>query len=209
VRLLDHDGDLVDAIPPEEREHARRLALAPLARALPGGALPVVPGRSALGLLVLRGLVVEESRAHDRRTLELLGEGDLLAPVPGPGVTRQVLVPTAVAVLDGAFTARVAPCPAVTVALAGRASARASRLGVQQLLAGLPRVETRLLLVLWQLAERWGKACVEGVWLPLALTQETLAGLVSARRPAVNAGLVGLEREGRLRREPDGVWLFS
>jgi hypothetical protein len=48
----------------------------------------------------------------------------------------------------------------------------------------LPRVDRRVLALLWQLAERWGRVTPSGVEVRLELTHETLGGssAPSARR---------------------------
>jgi CRP-like cAMP-binding protein len=70
-----------------------------------------------------------------------------------------------------------------------------------------PRVETRLHMLLWHLADRSGTVSADGVTLPLRLTQGVLAALVAARRPTVSAALRALERDGKLTRTPQG-WLL-
>ena len=66
------------------------------------------------------------------------------------------------------------------------------------------RVDKRLELLLWHLADRWGRVTPNGVALPLRLTHELLADLVAAQRPSVTLSLQHLERDGRLARR-DGV----
>ena len=65
------------------------------------------------------------------------------------------------------------------------------------------RVELRLHMLFWHLADRWGRVRADGVSVPLRLTHSILADLVSARRPSVStvplrAGTPGVvERAGR------------
>jgi CRP-like cAMP-binding protein len=70
-----------------------------------------------------------------------------------------------------------------------------------------PKVESRLHMLLWHLADRWGTVRPEGVLVPLRLTQTVLAELVAARRPTVSAALGVLERDGQLTRTPAG-WIL-
>ena len=56
------------------------------------------------------------------------------------------------------------------------------------------RVNVRLLMLLWHLADRWGRVRSEGVVLPLHLTHSVLADLVAARRPTVTSALSELAR---------------
>jgi CRP-like cAMP-binding protein len=69
------------------------------------------------------------------------------------------------------------------------------------------RVDSRLLLLMWQLAERWGRVSTDGITVPVGLTHETLAMLVGARRPTVTTALGRLARAGDLERVDEG-WLL-
>ena len=62
-------------------------------------------------------------------------------------------------------------------------------------------------MLLWTLAERWGRVGPHGVRLPLSLPHRTLATLVGARRPSVTTALTGLARAGLVERVRDG-WLL-
>jgi CRP-like cAMP-binding protein len=62
-------------------------------------------------------------------------------------------------------------------------------------------------VLLWALAERWGRVSTQGVRLPLQLPHRTLATLVGARRPSVTTALSGLARDGLVERTDDG-WLL-
>jgi CRP-like cAMP-binding protein len=69
------------------------------------------------------------------------------------------------------------------------------------------RVNTRLLMLLWHLADRWGRVRTEGVMLPLHLTHSVLADLVAARRPTVTSSLSELTRNGLVTPRDRG-WLL-
>jgi CRP-like cAMP-binding protein len=69
--------------------------------------------------------------------------------------------------------------------------------------------DRRVLLLLWLLADRWGRVTPRGVTLPLRLTHSTIAHLVCMGRPTVSATLGRLTREGEVRRRPDGTWLLT
>ncbi len=71
----------------------------------------------------------------------------------------------------------------------------------------LPRVDDRLLAVMWLLAESWGQVTPAGTLLPIGLTHAALGGLVGARRPTVTLALGSLTADGALRREERG-WLL-
>ena len=70
------------------------------------------------------------------------------------------------------------------------------------------RVDDRLILTLWHLADRWGRVSAEGVILPLALPHQRLADLIGAHRPSVTTATGALIRANRLKRRHDGTWLL-
>ena len=71
-----------------------------------------------------------------------------------------------------------------------------------------PRVDVRLHMLFWQLADRWGRVRSDGISVPLRLTHTVLAELVAARRPTVTSALSELADRGVLR-AVDGAWLLS
>jgi CRP-like cAMP-binding protein len=72
----------------------------------------------------------------------------------------------------------------------------------------LPRVEDRLLALMWSLADRRGIVRRDGIWVHLAITHDALAQMIGARRPTVSLGLKSLNAQGLLRPEADG-WLIA
>jgi CRP/FNR family transcriptional regulator, cyclic AMP receptor protein len=173
--------------------------------------------RGGIGLLILGGLLVRRVGAEGRYGAELLGPGDLLRPWEHDGedatlpfaTSFRVIERLDVAVLDVRAAARLAPYPEVVGALVGRAMQRTRHLAVNMAIAHYPRVDRRLLLLLWHLADRWGRVTAEGVRIPLRLTHTLLSDLVASRRPAVTTGLAQLEREGRLSRERNVITLHG
>ncbi|HEU4979405.1 MAG TPA: Crp/Fnr family transcriptional regulator [Solirubrobacteraceae bacterium] len=216
--LLDADRDLARAVPAEQAAAARR-TLAVRVDALDRGSWKPSDefGQDppAVGLLVLDGLITREISFADRTTSELLGTGDLLRPQdhdsgfdPLPvAVAWHVLEPARIAVLDGRFALSARPYPGVMVELAARTVRRSRALAFQLALSQLTRVDDRLLVLFWQLAERWGRVGTDGVRLPLELTHRTLGRLVGARRPSVTTALSGLARDGLVERIDEG-WLL-
>ncbi len=164
--------------------------------------------RGGIGLLLLEGLVVRRVGRDGRYGVELLGPGDLLRPWQHGGEDAslpfetefRVLERARIALLDLRFAARAAPYPEVLGALVGRAMERSRMLAVTMAIAHYPRIDRRLLLLLWHLADRWGRVTPEGIRIPLHLTHAVLADLVAARRPSVTTGLSTLERQGLLSR---------
>ena len=189
-------------------------------RVRPGDAEPDLWGELAdghLGFLVLSGLLTRSVTVLGRTSIELLGPEDLVRPreegaeaasVP-PEVSWSVLEPAQLAVLDHAFARRVAPWPEIGAGLLDRMFRRVQRLSFQVAILENPRVEVRLVLLFWQLADRWGHVRPEGVTLPLRLTHQSLGRLVRAQRPSVTASLSRLAERGLIQRDGAGVWLLG
>jgi CRP/FNR family transcriptional regulator, cyclic AMP receptor protein len=173
--------------------------------------------RGGMGLLILEGLLVRRVGGEGRYGAELLGPGDLLRPWEHDGedaalpfdTSFRVIERLHVAVLDLRAAARLAPYPEVVGALVGRAMHRTRHLAINMAIAHYPRVDRRLLLLLWHLAHRWGRVTPAGVRIPLRLTHTLLSDLVASRRPAVTTGLAHLEREGLLSREDNLITLHG
>jgi DNA-binding transcriptional ArsR family regulator len=111
-----------------------------------------------------------------------------------------------VAVLDERYLAIARRWPQVTSGLLARAERRADRVAVTQAISHLTRVDTRVLTMLWLLADRWGRVTSTAIVLPLRLTHRTIARLIGARRPSVTTALSELSRRGLVSRREDGSW---
>jgi len=208
VSLLDVDPDLAALIPAPARATARRRAVARVAEFPRGPWAYDWPMRdpAAFGLLVIGGLVGARSAAAGQAHLEVLGEGDLLRP--WVSVEAEASVPARVgwqafengrvAVLDEHFASAVAPWPQIAATLMHRCVLRARRLSLQLALAGLERVDDRVLLALWHFADRWGRVTRDGIVLRLALTHAQLAEVVQAARTSVSSAIGELRRRGAL-----------
>jgi CRP/FNR family transcriptional regulator, cyclic AMP receptor protein len=173
--------------------------------------------RGGIGLLILDGLLVRRAGADGRYGAELLGPGDLLRPWEHDGedttlpfdTSFRVIERLRLAVLDQKAAARMAAYPELVGALVGRAMQRARHLAVHMAIAHYPRIDRRLLLLLWHLADRWGRVTPEGVRIPMRLTHTVLADLVASRRPSVTTALAHLEQEGHLRRHDNVIVLLG
>ena len=97
--------------------------------------------------------------------------------------------------------------PRLVAGLHARTADQIERVAVQLAICQLPRVEDRLLALLWLLAEQWGRVTPGGTVLPLALTHETLGALVGARRPTVTLALGELSDRGAVLRQ-GRAWLL-
>src|SRR6185437_10279980 len=117
----------------------------------------------------------------------------------------RALWPTRLALLDEDFVDRVRPFPQVVRALLSRACRRTADLGVLRAISSQPRLEVRLVLLLWHLAARWGRVEPHGVRVSLPLTHRMLGQLIAAERPSVTHALTRLARAG-LVTGPPGDW---
>jgi hypothetical protein len=207
TRVLLEDPDLGQDLSQQRLEAAQRELIAPVTEIRPGRWAPAPdaePARGGIGLLILDGLVVRRVGREGRFGGELLGDGDVLRPWQHDG--EDVLLPfelewkvvqrLRLAVLGPNFTARLGAYPEVTARLVGRTMQRALMLAVNMAIVHHYRLERRLLLLLWHLADRWGKVTPEGIVIDLPITQELLADLVAAHRPSVTMALRALEDSG-------------
>jgi CRP/FNR family transcriptional regulator, cyclic AMP receptor protein len=221
VALLDADPDLGAGLGDDDLAEARRHAVAPILDLDPPGWDPS-PLRAAaedgwLGLLLIDGLMIRRVTVGKRRACELFGPGDLIRPWDTDGeyeplpitVDWQILKSSRLAVLDTAFVVRIARWPSVSSRIVGRVAQRARYLALTQAVTHLPRASSRLLILFWLLAERWGKVGPDGIHIPLPLTHEVLATLVGAQRPTVTLALQRLARAGLLTRETRQRWLLT
>jgi CRP/FNR family transcriptional regulator, cyclic AMP receptor protein len=218
ISLLQVDPEIGEGLNPQERAAAERVLSVPVRALEPGRWDPQEEFdevRPVVGVMVIDGMLTRDVVFAGRTTTELLGSGDLLRPwdddiqfEPLPfDVVWQVHAAARIAILDTRVAMAAGRWPAIATALGGRHIRRARGLAFQRAIAQLPRVDDRLIVVLWALAERWGRVGPDGVRLPLDLPHRTLATLVGARRPSVTTALTGLARAGLVERVRDG-WLL-
>jgi CRP/FNR family cyclic AMP-dependent transcriptional regulator len=96
----------------------------------------------------------------------------------------------------------------VMAALLERAIRRTLRMSIHQALLQLSPVETRLLVLFWHLAERWGRVTPDGISVRLRLSHEILGQLVGSRRASVTTALHRIDDSGLVIRRSDGTWLL-
>jgi CRP/FNR family transcriptional regulator, cyclic AMP receptor protein len=218
VRLLERDRELGEDLDPVRLASATKRARTPTI-SLPRGPWEPPDWPAAVkvgaGLLVLDGMLLRRVGVEGRFGAELLSAGDVLRPWqregPSSSIPRNlrwhVLERCRIAVLDLELMRRLSDYPEIYGRLVGRALRRSRRLAVNIAIVHQPRVEARVLMLLWHLADRWGTVRVDGVMMPVRLTHETIAELIAARRPTVSSALSALERAGALQRTRDG-WLL-
>lgn len=155
------------------------------------------------GLLIVDGLLAVDTRVAGRTITELLGDGDLLQPPERHDdemveceTAWRVLHPSRLALLDSEFAERLRPWPQILHALFRRAERRSAELDVLRAISCQPRLEARLVLLLWHLAGRWGRVEPAGLRLDLPLTHRLLGQLVAAERPSISHALRRLSEAG-------------
>jgi CRP-like cAMP-binding protein len=121
----------------------------------------------------------------------------------------QVVHSARLAVLDNRFLAFAARWPKLISAVLERSVRRSHWLALQLAITDLRRVDDRLMLFFWHLADRWGRMGPDGVTVPLPVTHDVLAQLVCAQRPTVTSALKRLSDDGQIRRRRDKTWLLS
>jgi CRP/FNR family cyclic AMP-dependent transcriptional regulator len=217
--LLDADDGLAAEFDPTVRDVARHLITARALVVTPGAgdlASLLEAARPGPGLLVLDGLLALETHTADRVAAELVGSGDLIA---APELMVEDLVatcccwrtlwPTRLALLDGEFVTRVRPFPQVSRMLLRRACNRSADLDLLRSISSQPRLEVRLVLLLWHLASRWGRVEPEAIRLSLPLTHRLLGQLIAAERPSVSHALKRLARAGLITGAADDLHLHG
>jgi len=213
--VLQLDPDLADGLPPERLEAARRACHAETVEVRQGEWDPEAGdalGEDGYGLLVLSGLFCRRVVQGQRYGAELLGPGDLLRPwdridewssIPVDS-TWLVIADARLAVLDREFASRCAGFPELSVALIRRGLMRSRYLAMLFAIVAERRVETRLTMLFWHLADRFGRMRGEWIEVPVPLTHRILSELVAARRPSVSTALTKLQDQGILLRTPEG-----
>jgi CRP/FNR family transcriptional regulator, cyclic AMP receptor protein len=219
ISIVDADPDLGELLDQAERERARNEAVTRVRRLSPGKWIAFEafePEAHHQGFLVIDGLLSREVEVLGRRCVELIGDADVLRPwgwdPSGSHVSAEVewivLEPTRMAVLDHALVLQMNPWPQLGLELFARGTRRAHWLAVALAISHHPRVDDRLLLTLWQVAERWGRVRPSGISIPLPLPHERLAALVGAHRPAVTTAMGELTRAGLVSRGEDRMWVL-
>lgn len=215
VRLLEEDPDLYEAVPAAELPRALEMCLAPVTTVRTGTwkAEQVEAGKGGIGILILSGMVLRRLGVGGRFGAELLGAGDLLRPTDASDssisttTAWRVIGQMQLAVLTAGAAERLAHFPTTSGALVAKALGRSRRLIVMMAIVHHPRVEVRVHMLLWHLADRWGRVRGEGVVLPLRLSHSELADLTASQRPSVTGALRRLYEKGLVRQLDEG-WLL-
>lgn len=119
-----------------------------------------------------------------------------------------VLERVEVAVLDATVAKLLCEWPTVVRNLMTRVMERSRLMAAHLTLTQFPRVEVRLHVLLWHLAERFGRVTREGVVVRLPLSHELLGGMIGAQRPTVTTALGRLEEQGLVVARGRREWLL-
>ncbi len=213
VRLLAIEPDIGRYLTSEEGDGAETLSVP--ARDLAPGPLDVhglLTGSGAFGAFIVTGVLLHHLQIGEQPALRLLGPGDILSLSEAPPslltASRCVtVVSTRLAILGTEFLVAARRWPRLIAGLHVRTAEQGDRLATQLAICQLPRVDQRLLSLMWMLAESWGYVTPHGTRLPMSLTHDTLGGLIGARRPTVTLALRELAERGAVVRQGDG-WLL-
>jgi|tagenome__1003787_1003787.scaffolds.fasta_scaffold20952609_3 CRP/FNR family cyclic AMP-dependent transcriptional regulator len=218
IALLRVDVRLREAIAPAERNFADRVLIVPRWDLAAGPWSPEALLRESTrpcAALLLRGVIVHETIIAGRSSATLLGPGDVFRPwrpaeTSVPCTERWTARAGAtVAVLDERFVTATRRWPGLSTVVYERLAEQLEAASVHAAIVGLPRVEERVLALLWHLADRWGIVRGDGVVVRLTLTHALIGCLVGAQRPTVSLALRALADAGLLWRGDAGAWILA
>jgi CRP-like cAMP-binding protein len=213
VALLRVDPELRACVPPNERALAERVALAPVVH-VPEGTWRLDDEATAPTLaLILDGLLTRDLEVAGYPTAHVHGPGDILRPwlaadpvLPHSSRWTAGKGGATLAVLDERFDAAAQRWSKLGAAISQRLAGQADAACLRTAITALPRVEQRVLALLWHLAERWGAVTADGVVLNLHMTHDVIGRLVGAKRPTVSLALTALAAEGAVVPIEIGGW---
>jgi CRP-like cAMP-binding protein len=218
IALLDADLDFQSGVPDDGLDEARRIVVVPRVDVDPGAweppAQPAWP-RPVTGVVIIEGILARDVRLGPRVATQILGPGDVCDPWGAQDenlpcdVRWRVYERVVLAGLDARFTIAARRWPSLGVVVQRKLCQRADRLAAQSAALQLPRVDDRVLAILWQLAERFGRVRTDHVVMPFRLSHQMIGQLVGARRPTVSLALKDLADAGIVRRGPGDSWLLA
>jgi hypothetical protein len=214
VNLTEVDPDFMGFVPEDEREQARavRLPAVELRQGVFDPSKVLRAARATHGVLV-EGMVVRTLRIGDQVAMRVLGPVAVVpafeAPPSAVSTTSQWTTAHEgwMAILGETFLSAARRWPRLYLNLVERLAEQAEQTTTQLAICQLPRVEDRLLAMLWLLTESWGRVTSAGTLLPLHFTHGALGAMVGARRPTVTLALARLVERGVISQR-DGGWLL-
>jgi CRP/FNR family transcriptional regulator, cyclic AMP receptor protein len=213
VRVFERDPALGHALATADFERAADRCCARVLRADPGvlrgWPLAREPEPGFQGFLVLQGFLSRRVVMGDRHAAELLGPGDVVRPWKHGGepfwaasARWRAHEEIECAILDRRFHERAAAWPELSATLLERTILRSNRLVTQLLVAQTSGMSERIRMLLWHLADRWGRSSCDGVVLPLRLSKAVIAELAGTTRESASRALTKLALDGEV--EPTG-----
>jgi hypothetical protein len=193
--LLDLDEELAGTVPEADREEARRMVVGAQAQ-LPCGAARPYDLAHVSALYVSRGALLREVTLGTVALPEIICGGDFMRPRPvtdtlGWGtVSLQAIEPVTLLALDDRFAEATARWPALRATVEQRGAERHHRALLVGAIGHLPRVDQRVIALLWLFATEWGRVAPE------------------AARSTVTLAITDLTTAELIRRRPDGAWLL-
>jgi CRP/FNR family cyclic AMP-dependent transcriptional regulator len=216
VSLLAADHELAEAVPAADLPRAQR-AIWATAITFEAGPIDITMAPfspTVFALIVVKGVLIRQTSLSARAMIEVLIPGDIVspwspsptAPLTATGLTA--LHEVCLAALDQAFIQAAATWPGLMATIQRRLGDQHHRLATHGAICQLPRIEQRVMAVMWLLAARTGTVTPEGTELSLPLTHQALAQLTGARRPTVSLAIKRLREYGYLERRANGAWLL-
>jgi CRP/FNR family cyclic AMP-dependent transcriptional regulator len=214
VRLLEIEPDIARFLPAHQQAEAERLTVPALD--LERGTVDieaVLAEAGAFAGVVLDGMLLHRLRVGDQPASRLLGPGDIVS-LRGAQHTMlladssyRAAADTRLALLGDEVLIAGDRWPRLVVGIQSFLAQQSERLAAQFVICQLPRVDQRLLALMWLLAESWGQVTSLGTALPLNLTHDLLGELIGARRSTVTLALGELSDRGAVVRQDRG-WLL-
>jgi CRP-like cAMP-binding protein len=220
IGLLDADPDLGADLTDDERDEARRRLTLSAVTVHAGpwttDSLHQATGvmGEVLGLLICSGTAAVSTTLAGRVCTRLLLPSDLILLDDGAvesiptSMSWLAIEPTTIGVLDDRLIVVAQRWPKLFRAITRSAAQQSRRAQLGHAIAQLPRVEDRLLALLWSIADRCGTVRADGIAIRLPITHHTLAQMVGARRPTVTLGLSTLV-ENEAIRPTDRGWILN
>lgn len=214
-QLLECEPALAVGMTAEERaiaEQALPVQLASVGRG-PWQPQQEAPDAGHLGFLVIKGFLIRRIEVGAGSSVELLGRGDLLRPWQEDvssfcAPSWEVIEPATLVPLSPRVTRSLGQWPTLVSNLIARVMRRSRAVAADAAIASIVGLEERLLRLLWQLAETFGRVERDGVRLSVRLPHRLLAEMTAARRPSVTKALSDLQAAGKLAKTSEGSWLL-
>jgi hypothetical protein len=215
VQLLACEPELAHGMNPDERALASQAIPVQVATLQPGAwrpkAEPPEPGH--LGFLVTKGAFIRRIQVGSGSSVELLGQGALLRPWQEDissfcSSSWEVVDTAGLAQLGPRVGQSLAQWPVLGSNLVARAMRRSRAAAADAAIASIVGIEERLLRLLWQLSETFGRVEQDGVHLTVRLPHRLLAEMTAARRPTVTTALTNLRGAGKIARASEGCFVL-